>query len=458
MTTSSPNSPAADAIATPGGRSPLLGPSLTYAFAGAIAMWSVGYVLRLPGEAVPAPLLAGVLLLLHLGACLLAGRSRGVAGGAGTGLILAGVNLLVLGSLRDDFFRGEAPNAGLIALFVLGWLAFGLASGAVMGWVGTMTPKTTPAGASATRRVWAFRLAIVTAAGALLLLIKGGLVTSAEQGLAVPDWPNTFGSNMFLYPLSRMTGGVYLEHAHRLFGALIGLTTIALTVYTFAADRRWWVRVFVGVCLLWVIVQGVLGGFRVTETNQALGMVHGITGQMFVAMLAALAAALSPRWDAGPREDEPPDSVLRALAPLATIALLVQIGFGAAVRHFDMQLHALFSHIGWSIVATILIVAAAFRAFSLHRPTVPIRKFGKANLHSVIFQMFLGLVALMVVMREDGAEEPGLANLLFTTAHQAIGAVLLVVSVQLSMWTYRLVPPGRTPAQEGHSGEPPVMS
>jgi len=449
---------------------PLVGPALTFGFAGAIAMWSVGYVLRLPGDIVPAPAIASVLLLIHAGACLLAGRARGVAGGVLAGLVLAVVNLLVLGSLRDDFFRGEQPPIATVGAFVAGWLAFGAISGAAFGWLGT---KTGPCGRDTSARAWAFRLAVVTGVGAFLLLIKGGLVTSAEEGLAVPDWPATFGSNMFLYPLSRMTGGVYLEHAHRLFGALIGLTTVALWLYTVAIERRAYkqgrspryravaVGGFATLCFVWVSVQGILGGIRVTETATGLAMVHGITGQMFVAMLFALAAFLAPRWSEGVRPGAKPDNLLRAIAPLAAAALLIQIGLGAAVRHFDLQLHALISHIVWSVVVTVLIVGAAFRAFGLHRENALLSKLGKANLHPVILQMALGLVALLVVMQDDPADGPSAWNLVFATAHQAVGAALFVASVLLAIWSQRIVPAGRYPREAldaAHSGSPPDWS
>lgn len=421
---------------------PLLGPVLTFAFAGAVAMWSVGYALRLPGDLVPAPAIAAVLLLLHAGACLLAGRARGVGAGALTGFALAAVNLLVLGSLREAFFRAEQPSIGAIVGLVAGWLGAGAVSGALLGFLGM---RTGPCRRDTSARAWAFRLAVVTGVGAFLLLVKGGLVTSAEEGLAVPDWPNTFGSNMFLYPLSRMTGGVYLEHAHRLFGALIGLTTIALTGYTLATERRAWVKGFVAVIFLWVVLQGVLGGVRVTATSNALGMIHGVTGQMFVAMLFTLAGVLSARWGEGAGPDAKPDNLLRALAPLATAALLIQIAFGAAVRHFDLQLHALISHIAWSLAATGLIIAAGFRASAMHTECAALRITGRANIHAVGLQMALGLVALLVVMQDNGAEGPSAWNLVFTTAHQAVGAMLLVVSALLALWSRRLAPAGAYP-------------
>jgi len=136
-----------------------------------------------------------------------------------------------------------------------------------------------------------FVLTAVPTVAALLLLTAGGLVTSKEAGLAVVDWPNSFGYNMFFYPLSRMTGGIFYEHAHRLLGTLVGLSVIVLTVQLWRADDRTWVK-WLSVCLLVMIVcQGILGGLRVTghftlSTSReavapsiTLAVIHGVLGQ-----------------------------------------------------------------------------------------------------------------------------------------------------------------------------------
>ena len=123
------------------------------------------------------------------------------------------------------------------------------------------------------------------------------MVTGQQAGLAVVDWPNSFGSNMFLYPLSRMTGGVFYEHAHRLLGSLVGLTTLVLAVFLWRTDERRGVKLLAAAALLLVIVQGVLGGLRVTgrftssmdpahtDPNLTLAIVHGVTGQVFLSVL-----------------------------------------------------------------------------------------------------------------------------------------------------------------------------
>jgi len=55
---------------------------------------------------------------------------------------------------------------------------------------------TNPASASALRhQPWLCRFAVFTAGATLVLICFGGLVTSHGAGLAVPDWPNTYGYN-----------------------------------------------------------------------------------------------------------------------------------------------------------------------------------------------------------------------------------------------------------------------
>jgi cytochrome c oxidase assembly protein subunit 15 len=107
----------------------------------------------------------------------------------------------------------------------------------------------------------AHRLAVSTAAATVVLIVFGGLVTNTGAALAVPDWPSTFGHNMFLFPWSGMVGGVFYEHTHRLLGALVGLLTVALAATLWPRGGR--LRVLGLVALGVVIAQGVIGGLRV---------------------------------------------------------------------------------------------------------------------------------------------------------------------------------------------------
>src|ERR1700737_1572185 len=114
--------------------------------------------------------------------------------------------------------------------------------------------------------------AVLVALSVVALIGLGGLVTSHDAGMAVPDWPNSFGYNMFLFPISRWVGGVFFEHTHRLIASLVGLLTIGLCIATWLIDHRRWVKWLASVAVLAVVIQGVLGGLRVTEHNALLGL------------------------------------------------------------------------------------------------------------------------------------------------------------------------------------------
>src|ERR1700732_1397180 len=105
--------------------------------------------------------------------------------------------------------------------------------------------------------------AVAAAASVLLLICSGGLVTSHEAGMAVPDWPNSFGYNMFLFPVSRWVGGVFFEHTHRLVASGVGLLTIGLCVALFVIEDRVWVKWLAGIAVLCVVIQGILWGLGV---------------------------------------------------------------------------------------------------------------------------------------------------------------------------------------------------
>ena len=126
---------------------------------------------------------------------------------------------------------------------------------------------------------WPHRLAVITAGATFLLILAGGLVTNTGAGLAVPDWPTTFGYNMFLYPWSKMVGGIFYEHSHRLIGSVVGLLTLTLTLVLWAVETRRWLRWLGGAALLAVIIQGVLGGLRVILLQETLAIVHGALAQ-----------------------------------------------------------------------------------------------------------------------------------------------------------------------------------
>src|SRR3954469_8912730 len=107
------------------------------------------------------------------------------------------------------------------------------------------------------------RFSTFVAGCTVLLLLAGSLVTSTGSGLSVPDWPTTYGWNMFTFPPSKWVGGILYEHGHRLIASTVGFLTILLAAGLGRADPRRWVRHLGAAALGSVVLQGVLGGITV---------------------------------------------------------------------------------------------------------------------------------------------------------------------------------------------------
>src|SRR5437667_7843025 len=175
---------------------------------------------------------------------------------------------------------------------------------------------------------WPHRLAVITAGATLLLIFVGGLVTNTGSALAVPDWPTTFGYNMFLYPWSAMVGGVFYEHSHRLIGSVVGLLTLALAAALWRRGGR--LRTLGLVAAVAVAVQGLLGGLRVVLLQDVLAIVHGCLAQIFFALLAVI-VLLTSRHARAPLAPIAPST--RSLAIAAAVVAYAQIVLGALVTH-----------------------------------------------------------------------------------------------------------------------------
>src|SRR5580704_7231466 len=126
---------------------------------------------------------------------------------------------------------------------------------------------------------WMHRFAVLTAIVTFFLLGLGGLVTSHEAGMSVPDWPTSYGYTMFTLPFKFWKGGVFFEHTHRLLASTAGLLTTVLAVWLWVADSRKWMKWLGVAAFLLVVVQGILGGLRVDLKMNDLGIIHGIVGQ-----------------------------------------------------------------------------------------------------------------------------------------------------------------------------------
>ncbi len=416
--------------ASPVGGHKVLGPAAVFGFGTAAALWTAWFVTHVPWVTMPEPARMGVALAVWLGMSVWAGasvgRGRALKVGAASGFISAVVGLLLLGAkvVPPEGAVGVPPPA----LIVLGFLVTGTVIGAIGGAIGGVLSR----GGEAVD--WLAWFGVVTVLAAAPLLFIGGLVTTTQSGMAVPDWPRTFGANMFLYPLGSAPVDVFLEHSHRLFGTLIGLMTLVLMVWTWVGERRNWVRWFAVGVFAAVCVQGVLGGARVLANNVHAALVHAVIAQIIFAGLAALAVMLWARPEklamAEPFEK---DRKLKAFATAALHSTILQLIFGAAYRHMKDQpggMHALWSHVAFSFIVLVAGALAGFIAAGITARgglTGLLRQLGRWMLVVLFAQVLLGWVTLFAVMRSRGmgGEAESVGRVLLRTAHQANGAVLL---------------------------------
>lgn len=360
--------------------------ALAAGLAATAAMWVVWFILHHPAVGL-APTLSGPILLVVQALALavfsarwlaVSGRSPGavLTGAALAGLTSGAVNLVCMGSMlvpqADPTHSMAADSPSVLAggarpplaLMIAGYLAVSVGIGVVAGASSAfgLRPRTiaAPDPLAPLRR-----LSFVALAATLPLLLLGGLVTTTRSGLAVPDWPGTYGGNMFLYPVSLMASNqaVYLEHSHRLFGALVGLTSIALVATTLRLERRGFVRTLALIIFVLVCLQGVLGGFRVTEQSQFLAAAHGVLGQLIFLLLGMFAGYVSVGYRQGPTTSEPADRRRRALGAGLVHALILQLVLGAAYRHTGSS-HALYSHMGFALLVAIEGLVAGMLAAS----------------------------------------------------------------------------------------------
>ena len=283
---------------------------------------------------------------------------------------------------------------------------------------------------------WLHRLARLTAGATFLLIVIGGIVTSTDSGLAVPDWPTTFGYNMFLYPLSEMVGGILYEHSHRLMGSLVGLLTVGLFVYILVKDSRNWLKWLGLAALVAVIVQGVLGGLRVTQINRNFAIVHACLAQAFFALLCGIAWFTSRDWWED-RSDTPIETAqkLRRLSLITTCLIYVQLIFGAILRHTGSRLDM---HLLFAFLVTLHIFLLARRILGTNgegQVTGSSMALGLFGLLAV--QLMLGTGAFFAKLTAFGETFATALTVTITTAHVAIGALMLVSSFVLTLKIYR---------------------
>lgn len=291
-------------------------------------------------------------------------------------------------------------------------------------------------------------MALFAAAFTLPLLFLGGSVTTYRVGLAVPDWPQTFGINMFLYDFWNAPFGVRVEHTHRLYGAAVGLATIGLMLWLLAFDSRRWMKVLGIAALVTVVVQGVLGGTRVTQVSTFLAAVHGCTGQAFFGLMVALCVLTGRDW-LGPSEPAEDTRRLRRATTVMLALIYGQIVLGAWLRHYG-TVDALVLH---GLAAVAILGHALFLAARVERNKHEVRALvpsARFLVLAAILQVALGLISLIYLLPFDGIpREVGFYQAVVRTGHQTNGALLLSAGVVLALRAIRHLRPVASVPAEG---------
>lgn len=270
----------------------------------------------------------------------------------------------------------------------------------------------------------AHRLAVLTAAATCVLIVFGGLVTNTGAALAVPDWPTTFGHNMFLFPWSGMVGGVFYEHSHRLLGSLVGVLTVALAVALWRHGGR--LRALGVVAVVAVIGQGVIGGLRVILLTDALALVHGPLAHAFFALVVAVALVTSTRM-AHPAPMM--DSATRGLTVGAAMLVYLQIVFGALLTHVGR----LDLHLAGAVAVFVLLPAVTAR---LRRTgDLVAAPAALALLLLLALQLLLGVGSYLARFSSIWIPGGQLTMLALPVAHRLAGGLILAAAVVLAVRT-----------------------
>lgn len=286
-----------------------------------------------------------------------------------------------------------------------------------------------------------FWLAVLTTVCTFPLLFVGGLVTSLDVGMAVPDWPTTFEQNMFTYPWLQAPMGVMIEHGHRLLGSAVGILSILLVVAAFVLKSSKQVKVLAILALAAVILQGVLGGMRVVlnaSYGRQLAMLHGIFGPATFGLMVAISVVTSRRWAEATTVPHPDAKGVRRSTAALALLMYVQLVLGAHVRHFGS---GFVIHLVGAGILTLLLFWTVF-IVALHEGTRKAFAPLIAGLIALfVVQLFLGVGAMFVtgLMPPGFGAPPKGMEALVATLHQATGSLLLGGALILALRVRRNV-------------------
>jgi len=320
---------------------------------------------------------------------------------------------------------------------------------------------------------WALhRFACFCAGSILFLICVGGLVTSNEAGMSVPDWPTTYGYNMFYFPMNDWVGGIFYEHSHRLVASGVGVLMTILAVWL-CFQERIWLRWMGGVVPVFVLLEGTIGGLRVVLSEDQLGILHGALAQLLFVSVSLIALFTSRWWiDAGSRGMRPGATPAPWTGRVLAICGLIfcQLLIGATMRHEHtglsipdfplaygqvwpktdrvsvdeynaeriqldanakattaLYINMQMAHRVGAVLITVAILAAAAAIWLAPGAAPILRRWSAAWVCLVFVQFLLGACTIWTNKAADVA-----------TTHVAVGALTLVLGALLAAMSWRL--------------------
>ncbi len=301
-------------------------------------------------------------------------------------------------------------------------------------------------------------LAIFAAIGStwvFLLVTLGAFTTSIGAGMAFPDWPLSNGSinpHGWLEDIS-----MFAEHSHRLTGMMMGLITIGLAIWLWRREERAWLRHLALWALGVVLLQGILGGQRVTlnaihvpgfemSLGEMLRIPHGILAQVYVCILIAIAVACSRNWI---ERAAPVGSAVRRIGVACCGLLFVQLAIAATMRHnaaglaipyfpystadghwlpatWDFRVGIHFAHRAMAVVLAVALTLFASAVRRDRASTVAMKAAASALLSLMVLQILLGFLII-----QTGR------SFKMTTGHVVVGALTLAVTFWLTWVAHR---------------------
>lgn len=280
------------------------------------------------------------------------------------------------------------------------------------------------------------RFAVFTWFATMALIGFGALITTTGAGMAVQGWWNAEGHFMPLFPVDKWTRdtGTFVEHTHRLIGMVVGFGALLTAFSSWRVHRGGRPLAWALIALGAVVGQGTLGGFRVLENSPQLAFLHGVTAQLVFALIGGAVLVTQPRLERARAGVRGP----KAMALLVALGVLAQSTLGAWYRHdirpealsdTTMKLHL---HISGAVIVFAAVVLLAKKLKALASEASPARGWSRRLHIAVGLQVLLGLGAWMA--NDLQVSTPTMVELVVTTGHVLIGAVLLSTALEVFLW------------------------